>query len=1828
MNQQNNNASEKSQKNSNSAESSSQKSSSLGRHPNYIIIVLLAIIIFGVFYVVLSDRGKETVEVTSFTPTDEVQHTTNFTIVFSRGMVSDSLLNVQMDSAPIEFNPPIPGKFRWIERNKIRFYPDVLLAPSTQYTVEMSPGIASDTEYTLTGQRQFKFHTPRFRVNTASLTVEFKPETYEEVKLLSTIEFNYEVDPKEAVKNIAIQYEDGIRIPFQLKASTANRIIRLEAHKVKRNEEEKKINLKISQGLLCIGGNLGLERDYFKPLVLPGQEDLKVERILPKKVTASRGFIQIQFNLPINIQSATQFITLEPPISYKLSSSHHYLELRGDFKMGTTYQVSIREGLRAVDGSPLKRDFSSAVSFRKERIPPQVDFVGEGFYLTRSGNLNIGLSTINVDKVSIEVEKIYANNLAYLLNMNDLSGSRGRYRGYYNLNALGKRIHSSDLVLQKVENEEVITPINVKDYITDERVGIFKLTSRIREQRWRQASKWVIATDMGIITKKGGNDLWVWVNSLTNVEPIPDAEIKLISQNNQTLMTAQTNSEGIAVFENFKQYTDEFVPYLITASYGNDLSFLELKRRRIPTSDFDVGGALYLQHGYEAFLYNERGVYRPGETAHLAVIVRGENTTVPSPFPVKLQVKGPDGKILNEQRATLNEQGATEFDISVPEYVMTGKYIAMLMVGKKEEIGRTSFNVEEFVPDRMKVKLTSAKDSYTVGESMKINVEAVTLFGPPAAGRRVLADIDIEAYTFSPPKWRSFSFRDGKKSFSKRNFDLGDKTLDDNGKYTYTFEIPKKFDPPSSLRGVIATTVLEPGGRGVSAYRGVIIHPHKTYIGLRKAKEGYATPNEETKMEFIVVNPEGEPVSNRKIEVSFYRVYWHSILKRTDSRGRYRYVSEKVEELVHKFAIVSDAKTGSFSLTPEQYGSYLVVARDVASGASASLSFYASGWGYSPWAMDHPDRIELDLNKESYFPGETAEIQVRAPFSGKLLLSIEREKIFDYKVVTLKENTATLEIPVIEQYKPNVYVSAQLIRSTESLERDTPVRAFGVVPLKVNTEANRLTVELDAPDEIRPKTKLDVSFRVKGQENNTPYVTIAAVDEGICQLTNFQTPDAHGYFFGKKRLSVESYDIYGVVLPEIESSLTSVAGDVEAARKKHLVPVSVKRVKPVAFWSGLLKTDGKGRGRVSFDIPQFNGSLRLMVVAFAGDKFGNMKKNLFVRDPIVLTPTFPRFISSLDEMVIPVSIYNGTGQDAIFEARLEIEGPLKLTGKNVQAIKISKGSEDQVYFDVKAEATIGKVEFRVSVKGGGEQTDITVDVPLRPPVPFITLAGGGSLDENSPVNFKFPSDWIKGTTDFKLTVSSFPAVKFAGSLQYLLRYPYGCIEQTTSKLFPLLYFNDIARLAEPELFNRGSADYYIEEGIAKLQNMQLVSGAFSYWPVGGYINNWSSVYASHFLVEARKAGYVVSDRVSDRVINALRATTRDYRPNDVYSFQTAVYACYVLALAGRPDKSTMLYLKNNALDKLRDYSKYQLAGAFALSGDLQTARSLLPKTVVPLKKEKKRETGRNFNSSVRAQAIMLDILAEVDDKHPMVPILVETVTDAASKTGRWYTTQENAYAFLALGKILRKQADMNYTGTVTIDGELYSKFDTENQNFPGKDWDGKEVSIEIAGKGTCYYYWRAEGIPSELTIDEYDHDLMVRRRYLDENGNAVNYSTFHQGDMVIAEISVKALHGSLENVVIVDMLPAGFEIENPRLQSRKGIDWIGEKAYKPMYMDIRDDRMILFGNFRYGQTAKFYYGLRAVTQGNFILPPILAEAMYAPSKASVASSGKVVVGGL
>ncbi|NBC16150.1 MAG: hypothetical protein GVY18_02410 [Bacteroidetes bacterium] len=1762
------------------------------------------------------------VEVVELTPGEEVPRTTNLTFVFSDDVVPDSLVSRPLEGRAVEFEPPLPGQFQWVDRNKLRFYPEVMLAPSTEYEAEVQNRAVAPYGRSLTGERTVRFQTPRLTVNSAFLTFEYDPTSNRTATLVGSIEFNYEVSPQAVQNHVTIRYDDGEVIPYEVTTTGPSPVIELRATGVERGEDERQIEVQVDDGIQALGGALGLADAYTRPVMLPGQNSLKVEQVAGVRTSAERQTLKVRFNLPVRAEDAASYVTIEPQVDAVPTSSHNTLRLHGDFQPEQTYQVTVREGLMAVDGSQLGRDFKTAVSFRDEDLPPQLDFVGDGFYLTRSGHLNLGLATINLEKVSLQVDKIYANNLVYALNAYNFGDPDSYYYWNTGLEALGTQIYQEDRAVPVQPNEEVVTPVALQQYLREHDRGIFKVTARETERRWRSAARWVIATDLGMVAKEAGDDLWVWVTSLASLQPVQGAALTLYSQNNQELASAQTDESGIAILRNVARFDDAFTPYVVTAELGDDLSFLELTRRQLSTSDFDVGGLPYLQNGYEAFLYDERGVYRPGETAHVAAIVRGPNAEVPQPFPVRLRVTGPDGSLLTEQRARLNEEGGTAFEVDVPDYALTGRYSAVLQVGE-DELGRTTFSVEEFIPDRMKVRVDLDQPRYTPGDAMQIAVEGLTLFGPPAAGRTVQASVSIEKYPFQPDAYRSFTFGDTTRSFTPVQAGLDEQRLDDDGRARMNYTIPREMEPPSSLRAVVEATVLEPGGRGVTEYAGAVVHPYDSYVGVRQRQEGYAEPGQPLQLDMVVLSPEGEPVAGRSVRATLYSVFWNSIWRRGED-GQYRYQSERTEVVESTQMLASADGVQAFSITPEEYGQYRLVLEDLDSGARTVHAFYSSGWGYAAWAMDTPDRVQLELDKEQYDPGETATVLVRAPFPGKLLLTVEREAVLDRQVVTMEENTATVEVPVEAAYKPNVYLSAHLVRSTDGLERDESVRAFGVVPLRVNSDANRLNVTLDAPETMQPRQPLTIDVQVENSQGPA-YVTVAAVDEGITQLTDFQAPDPHSYFFGKKRLSVDTYDLYGVILPEVASSLLSPAGDVEAARRRRVSPVAARRVKPVAFWSGPVETDRRGRTQVTFDIPQFNGTVRLMAVAYAGDRFGQGLAETIVRDPIVMTPTLPRFIGSGDRFQVPVSLYNGTGSSGTFTVRLEHDGPVTVDGPAQQQVQVAADREAQVYFTVEADRAMGAATFRLIAEGQGQRTRDEIEVPVRPPVPYTAEAGSGSVQSGGTAQFTLPGAFLPDTRRVSLTTSALPNMRFTGSLKYLLRYPHGCLEQTTSRLFPLLAYYDLAREADPEQFEANGADYFIEEGIAKLERMQLPSGAFAYWPGGQYSNTWSTVYAAHFLVEARRDGYVVTEHVHDRMLDAVGEIARGHRSSERRTLEQSAYATYVLALAGAPDRSTMNYLRTMASSQMPTYARYLLGGAYGLIGDDATARDLLPQAAMPPVTIAERETGENFNSPVRSQAIMLNILADLDPASPQVPRLVQALTQAADR-GRWATTQENAFAFLALGKLAATQETADFTGEVLVDGTPVATFDETTQQIDGQAaWAGQTVTLRTEGSGTAYYYWRVEGLPSGLDVDEYDRDLLVRRRYLSERGSPItDLSTFEQGDLVIVELTMTSPE-TLDNVAVADLLPAGFEIENPRLQSRKGIDWIADDVYSPDYVDIRDDRLFLYGRLDGGTRHRFYYGVRAVTAGTFRLPPVRAEAMYAPEKASVASSGRVVV---
>ena len=1873
------------------------------------VIGLMSLLLVAlILYIVQGNVGARTrYSVKTFTPQGEVPQWVDFSITFSEAIIDKSRVGTEVPTEALRFTPAVQGTARWIARDRVGFFLDAPLAPSAQYTVQLTPELNPSDTFLLTGQKEFKFATDPFTVQQARM--EFTSnEAREHATGFGTIAFNYPVTIVDLKAHLSIELGDETEIPYQIETDTATaRTIKFRTKRIKRSKADREIKIKIEKGFKCTGGKIGLEKANVTPVILRGLGTLGVTY---SDIWESDGtpYISVSFSAPVLSDAIQPYIELTPAVAYQVISDYRNVQIHGDFKRRTTYTLKIRRGLTARNDAVLKQDYMTRLKIPD--IRPQLGFLGNGFFLARKGQLNLGLTTINVKRVELNIEKVFANNLIYVSKLDRWSRwSR----------SLGKPIHTEVLDIPSQLNEEVTTPISLEEYLSDEHVGIFKVVARNAQSRWDSAHQWVLITDLGISAKRTEDRLYVWVKSLATGAPVSSAQVKLISDNNQTLLSGTTNWAGFVDFTDVAEKTEDFTPFMITVSKRDDLAFIQLDRHEIATADFNIAGSAYLQKGYEAFLYTSRGVYRPGETVQLAGIVRGPKQVTPQPLPTLIEVLSPDGRIIRELRLQTNKSGACDVPIPIPDYALTGNYIAKMRIADRV-VGRVQFQVEEFMPDRIKVAVTADKSTYKLGEELGIEVTAINLFGPPAVGRKVEAFCELEAVPFvkkdtlpgiDATQWSSYVFGNVHSNFEKQRIGLGEAKTDAAGKAHYQFTIPETLKAPSLLNGVLTATVSETGGRAVTASHRVVIHPYSHYVGLRRTTTGDVKINKPLRFDYIAVNNAMAVAPGRSLKLSLHKVHWNTIL-RQNSSGRYEYISEPQTTEVETQELTSTEMAQTVTLTPSDYGEYRVRLEDIASTATAQLGFYVSGWGNIPVSMEHPTRLELTLNKPTYRPGETAKLHIKAPFPGTLLLTVEREKMLSYRTIVMKNNTTTLSIPVRYAYRPNVYLSATLARAIPMEETATdkksplPARAFGVIPLKIDETRRRLSIEMslnqkdDAGDmqqiplarperntestgdgfavaqvgnsevTVLPNSEVTIAFQVQGRRSWQKYdVCIAAVDEGILALTDFETPNPHSYFYRQRGLKTRAFDLYSGILPEIAdvTDNSSTGGDADTAlraeRRKRLNTGSIRRVKPVSLWSGFVKTDGNGRGTVQFKIPQFNGTLRLMAVAFAGGDYGGTEAYLTVREPIVLTPTFPRFLAGGDKVRVPVTLFNGTGTDGEFTVELQASGDVQLLSasdgnplqisleedseKSLQTLetenavdklsidkKVDVGTEAQLFFDILVQDAIGEANFNLSARGNTETTQLDVKIPLRSVAPPVTKTGQGVVRAGEPIDFIFPSNLIPDSSAFSLTLSPFPNVRFADSLRYLIRYPHGCLEQTTSKVFPLLYFSNLARSVEPMLAAEDSVDYYITSGITKIESMLKSNNRFTYWPGGTYVNPWSSIYASHFLVEARKAGYEVADRVYDAMLIGLKAQAK-FTPNTENGNEAkeirkqislATYAAYVLAAAGDPDRGTMHYLKNRGLSGLSDYSHFQLAGAFALSGELETALSMLPVSVSPNfnKDTGQRETGGTLNSPIRAQAIMLDVLAEVNENHPSIPMLVKNLSEAASDGNRWATTQENAFAFLALGKILKKQMDRNYTGILTLNGEHFADFDATETRYTDEAWDGTRVQLSVKGEGSCYYYWSAFGIQRDSFIEEYERELQVRRRYFNKDGEGQT-STFVHGDLIIAEVTVKALTANLENVVVVDMLPTGFEIENPRLESRAGIPWLKAQDFKPDYIDIRDDRLIFFGTFPRQRERKFYYALRAVTQGEFTLPPIVAEAMYDTTKSAVTGSMRIAV---
>jgi len=1775
---------------------------------------------------------------------EDSEFVTNQTIIFesSHELKNDSLLGIWMDNSLLRFEPELAGSVRWSTKNRLEFYPNEHYLPETKYSItlnkallDMFDGLESVSE------DQIELKTADFELQSIIGQWSIKTNSVNKDILNVQLLFNRKVNPVDVAENLVLAI-DGENIDSRLKTTEKSENVVFELPLSDAREYNgKTLDIKIESGVRLADSDWASTKSLTAEYDLPSINDLEV---LDYKIGTDKGksYVRLYLNQALEQDKfKKEQIKIDPEIKFDVEVTDFGVLISGDFEQATAYEVTLNENITSIYGRNLNSEYVANINF--SNVEPSVDFSSKNMiYLSKNRLRNIGISAVGLDSVKITIAKIYQNNLLAIFN----NGKRYRYaydedtkwHSYYayNIEKYGDIVLDEVYSTRKLSGNGVIKAFDFRIDDKIEKQGLYVMTVSSPDKYWIQQSQLVSLSDIGLIVKKSKNDLYVFANSLSENKTYSNVNISILSNKNQIEQTAITNSNGIAVFKDYNNNgVVDIEPAIIAAKKGDDINYLPLDGKfKVNDFEFDTRGTS--ASDYKAFFYGDRNIYRPGETVVFSGIVRDRNWENINNVPITAQINTPMGNLYKELKINLNDESGFDSKIKFPTTALTGTYWVDYYISEDIYLGRYPFKVEEFMPDRLKINLSSSKDEYYNSDTLSISATVNNLYGTVAKNRNYELTFSTRRKQLQFDKFSDYSFN--VKVENQINFENLDKVItgktDENGELEYTKQLLQIYNNNGILTTRAHLTVFDENGRPVNKSIEYDILTQKVFYGIGEF-DYYNNVNSNVVIPIVAID-KNQKIQNKKLLVQIIRYKWNSVLVKNDN-GNYIYKSQKEEELIEEKEITSYDKVTKYSFRTHQPGSYEIRVRGVGEPNYTTKGFYCYDWGgwnsstAGDFEIDKEGKVTIETEKDSYNIGDKCKVLFKTPFDGKLLVTLERDGIYYNKYLNTNNKSASLELDLLEEHVPNVYISAILFKKVDNGALPLTV-AYGYKSVEVVKKSNRIEMEIIAPDKSRSNLSQRIKIKTNVKDRNV-HVTLAAVDEGILQVTNYKTPDPYNFFYKQYGLDVDSYTVYPYLYPELKLTDGQSGGDgsdEEIMIDGRVNPLSNKRVKLLSYWSGVLKTDRNGVVETNLDIPQFSGAVRLMAVAYKGKSFGSADKEMKIADPIVINSSVPRFLSPNDKLKLVVTMSNTEDKSTKAKVRLVLDDMIINTSDNEKSITLGANEEKQIEFDVKSVDMIGSSKIKVVVEGHNSKFEHVTDVTIRPVSSLQKSSGNGLLPSGNSLKLNLLSNYIPSTNKSKVVISKSPLISQLDNLNYLLQYPHGCVEQTVSKVFPQLYFKDLLEISESNSTKAAVsiANENINTAISKLSSFQLFDGGLSYWQGSNKSNKWGSIYAAHFLTEAKNNGFNVNNGMLKNLYNYLnyqgleKSFVRDYYRDgkfiQLYD-RSIFYSLYVLSLAGKPDISTMNMYKSN-MQYLSEDSRFLLASAYKLAGDEDSYSDILPENYS--EKDIQSKTGGTFASTVRNMAISLLSLIEIDSDDYRVMSLSNKLSNIL-KSKTYLSTQERAFALLALGKLASKKTHSSANGSIVNNDKVYKLGD---RKFLTETFENTNINIKSTGEDELYYYWESSGLTKDDSYKNENSKLKVSRTYYDREGNKVD-DKFRQGDLVIVELQVSLLNkvDIVDNIAITDMLPAGFEIDNPRLNNEnKDYNWMD--ANVPEYIDYRDDRINMFTSLSHRQPSKkFYYICRAVTKGEFNKGVVSADAMYDGSYRSYHGGGKITI---
>jgi alpha-2-macroglobulin len=1839
------------------------------------IVAIISLVIIALFYFLFlreTDKTSKKIDpgftsyISGFT-SGTISNQSSIRIILTDG-IPEIENNSEVQKGLISFSPGIKGQTIWINNRTIEFRPESRLKSGERYSVTFKLGKLKVVPKKF---EEFVFDFQVIKQSFSTSITGIKPyvKTDLERQKLTGVVYTADYADENEIKDLLEAKQNGNNLSVVWESATDGKTHSFQIDSIKRTKDQQLVNLKWN------GNSIGVDSKSEDSYEIPSLDDFKIMNVSITQQPSQ--YITLSFSDPLDErQDLNGLIRLENNSFVRFIIVDNDIKVYPEVRQLSSTRIFVEPGVKNILGYKLKDSFSSSIRFQSIKPEVQFIGKGNILPSTNGLIFPfkaVNISAVNVKIVKIFQNNVLQFLQVNQFNGNDEMKRVGRivfdkavpltadkaidygqwntfsldlsklfktepgaiYRVIINFDKSQSLFPCEEQVKEGSGLDQMEEPIEkfdesdydywswsgydrsdydyYDDYDWDEKDDPCKESYYARGNR--TIARNIFASDLGIIAKGGNSkNMFFAVTDLKTTEPISGVTLEIYNFQQQLITTQTTDGNGIATIEVDKK------PYVLIAKKGDQYGYLRLDDgSSLSLSMFNIGGNT-TKKGIKGFIYGERGVWRPGDSLFISFILEDKIKSLPENHPIIFELIDPRGQIYARLVRSVSVDGLYDFRTKTSSEAPTGNWTAKVKVGGS--VFEKTIKIETIKPNRLKIELDFGTEILSKESSNTGNLSVKWLHGAIAGNLKTDIEMRLAKTTTSFKNYPGFIFDNPSQEFYADESKIFEGTVDENGLATVKPNINVQKAAPGMLKASFKIRAFENSGDFSVRAFSLLYSPYSSYVGIKvpegKGWNGALMSDKANTIPLVTVDEKGNPVSRSDLKVEIYKLYWRWWWERNEEDEIARYISNSGRQLEKTLIASTRNGEGSFELklSKNYWGRLFVKVTDPVSGHSTGQIVFMD---YSGWweqrdnnAPGGATMLTFSLDKKNYNVGEEATITFPSSPNGRALISIESgtDVIFSDWVKT-QEGSTSYKLKVTEKMAPNVYVYVALLQPHNQVLNDLPMRLYGIQPMMVEDPETHLKPVIAMPEVLAPNEK--VTVQVSEENGKSMSYTIAVVDEGLLDLTNFVTPQPWDQFYSRDALGVKTWDMFDYVIGSFSgefAGLLEIGGD-EFADKKG--SKQANRFKPVVIFLGPYKLKSGEKAKHNFEMPNYVGSVRTMVVAGYDGAYGCSEKTTPVKQPLMVVATMPRVVGPDEEVKLPVTVF--TMDPSIKDVTVTVETNSLLIPTDVKSKKLrfEKEGDQMVTFDYKVASELGIGTVRVIAESGKEKAVFDIELNVRVANPKISEVISAVIEPGQTWSGKYEGIGMKGTNTGKLEVSRIMPINLENRLNFLIQYPHGCIEQTTSAVFPQLYLDSFIELSAEQ---KNEIQKNVRAGINKLRTFQQPDGGMSYWP--GYYDEsseWGTNYAGHFMLEAKAKGYDLPIGWLDSWIKYQNKMARSWTAEEIgnnYQYRgrndlIQAYRLYTLALAEKPALGVMNRMRE--MKTLSIQAKWRLAATYFLAGKPEVAEDLIKNLETTVKDYK--EYSNTYGSSERDHAMIIETLTLMKDKQKAKPLIDELAKKLGSNS--WYSTQTTAYGLMAISKFIGsedgdKSLNFSYKINIESDKNAVTEMPITQFNLDMEKNPNGSVSISNKGKSVIFARIILTGIPAAGDQVSSENDLRMSIRYLDLEGKEIYVDRLPQGKDIVAEVTVQhpGIRSDYEEMALTQIFPSGWEIRNTRMETADNI----VIQDKPEYEDIRDDRVYTYFDIKANQKKVFRIQLNATYLGKFYLPTIYCEAMY------------------